>query len=166
MSTAIITRPAAAHQETLLEPTWAEISAITPEVEGIATYWLKFSDPALARAYTFRPGQFNMVYVPGFGEAAISISSDPGKPNSIGHSIRFVGNVTRAISRLKVGDVIGLRGPFGSAWPMEEITGKDVFIATGGIGLPPLRPAIYEIINIAEGARLLSITKHCERLAK
>ncbi len=147
MSTAIITRPAAAHQETLLEPTWAEISAITPEVEGIATYWLKFSDPALARAYAFRPGQFNMVYVPGFGEAAISISSDPGKPNSIGHSIRFVGNVTRAISRLKVGDVIGLRGPFGSAWPMEEIAGKDVFIATGGIGLPPLRPAIYEIIN-------------------
>jgi NAD(P)H-flavin reductase len=147
MSTAIITRPAAVHPETLLEPTWAEISAITPEVEGIATYWLKFSDPALARAYTFRPGQFNMVYVPGFGEAAISISSDPSKPDCIGHSIRFVGNVTRAVSRLKVGDVVGLRGPFGSAWPMEEIEGKDVFIATGGIGLPPLRPAIYEIVN-------------------
>ncbi len=147
MSTATITRPAAVHPDTLLEPTWAEITAITPEVEGIATYWFKFKDPAVAKAYSFRPGQFNMLYVPGFGEAAISISSDPAKPDKIGHSIRFVGNVTRAVSRMKVGDVVGLRGPFGNSWPMDEIQGKDIFVATGGIGLPPLRPAIYEIIN-------------------
>ena len=146
MSTAIPARPAAVHPGSLLEPAWAEITAITPEVEGIVTYWLQFREPAVAQTYAFRPGQFNMLYVPGFGEAAISISSDPARPDRIGHSIRFVGNVTRAVSRLKVGDVVGLRGPFGSSWPMEEIRGKDVFIATGGIGLPPLRPAIYEMI--------------------
>jgi NAD(P)H-flavin reductase len=150
MSTATITRPAAVHSEDLLEPSWAEITAITPEVEGVSTYSLKFTDPAVQAAYTFRPGQFNMVFVPGVGEAAISISSNPEDPTTIGHSIRFVGNVTRAVSRMKVGDVVGLRGPFGSAWPMEELVGKDIFMAAGGIGLPPLRGAIYHIVRNRE----------------
>ncbi len=129
----------------LLEPHWAEVTAITQEVDGIATYWLKFTDPEVQAAYTFQPGQFNMVYVPGYGEAAISISSDMEDRNTVGHTIRFVGNVTRAVSRLQVGDLIGLRGPFGTAWPLEEMQGQNVFIACGGIGLPPLRPVIYHI---------------------
>ena len=62
-----------------------------------------------------------MLYLPGYGEAAISISSDPEKPELIGHTIRFVGNVTRAVSRLKVGDQVGLRGPFGTAWPITAL---------------------------------------------
>jgi NAD(P)H-flavin reductase len=147
MSIAQVTRPSAAYPDFLLEPAWAEITSITPEVEGISTFWLKFIEPSIQKSYTFRPGQFNMVYVAGVGEAAISICSDPENPSSIGHSIRFVGNVTRAVSRLKVGDVLGLRGPFGTYWPMDELIGKDVFIATGGIGLPPLRPAIYHILH-------------------
>ncbi len=147
MSTALIMRPAAVHMDRLLEPTWAQITDITKEVEGISTYWFEFTDPAVRQAYSFRPGQFNMLYVPGFGEAAISISSDPTKTDTIGHSIRFVGNVTHAVERLKVGDVVGLRGPFGTSWPVEDLTGKDIFIATGGVGLPPLRPAIYHILH-------------------
>jgi NAD(P)H-flavin reductase len=131
----------------LLDPYWAEVVKITSEIEGVATYWLKFTDPAIQAAYTFQPGQFNMVYVPGFGEAAISISSDAEERNTVGHTIRFVGNVTRAVSRLKVGDIIGLRGPFGTSWPIHEMTGKDVFIACGGIGLPPLRPVLYHIMK-------------------
>lgn len=134
----------------LLEPHWAEITAITPEIEGVSTYWLKFTDPLEQAAYSFQPGQFNMVYVPGFGEAAISICSDSQDRSIIGHSIRFVGNVTHAISRLKVGDVVGLRGPFGTSWPVKQMEGKDVFIACGGIGLPPLRPALYHIIRNRE----------------
>ena len=147
MTTPQILRPSAISPEHLLEPLWAEITAITPEIEGVSTYWLKFTDPTVQKAYAFQPGQFNMIYVPGFGEAAISICSDPQKSTSIGHSIRFVGNVTHAVSRLKVGDTVGLRGPFGSAWPIESLTGKDIFIACGGIGLPPLRPAIYHILR-------------------
>jgi len=150
MSTTQVIRPAATFADFLLEPAWAEITTITPEVEGISTYWLKFLDPSIQKAYAFRPGQFNMIYLPGVGEAAISISSDPSEPSNVGHSIRFVGNVTRAISHLKVGDVLGLRGPFGSSWPMDELVGKDIFIATGGIGLPPLRPAIYQILHNRE----------------
>jgi NAD(P)H-flavin reductase len=133
--------------ESLLEPCWARISAITREAPGVSTFWLKFADPDARASFVFQPGQFNMVYVPGFGEAAISISSDPADPASIGHTIRFVGTVTRAIARLKVGDVISLRGPFGSSWPLREMEGHDIVIAAGGIGLPPLRPVIYHILR-------------------
>ncbi len=138
------------HPEHLLEPVWARITSIASEAQGISTYWFTFVDPAIQSAYRFQPGQFNMVYIPGFGEAAISISSDSEDHSTLGHTIRFVGNVTHAVSRLKVGDIVGLRGPFGSAWPMKEIEGNDVIIAAGGIGLAPLRPAIYYILNHRE----------------
>lgn len=136
--------------ESLLSPHWAEVLDITPEAEGISTYWLRFTNPVEQETFRFEPGQFNMVYLPGFGESAISISSDPNDHEKLGHTIRFVGNVTRAVSRLKVGDIVGLRGPFGTYWPMKEMEGKDVFISCGGIGLPPLRPAIYHIIRNRE----------------
>ncbi|HLO13768.1 MAG TPA: FAD/NAD(P)-binding protein, partial [Anaerolineales bacterium] len=74
-------------------------------------------------------------------------SSDAEERDTVGHTIRFVGNVTRAVSRLKVGDVVGIRGPFGTSWPIHEMAGKDVFIACGGIGLPPLRPVLYHIMK-------------------
>jgi NAD(P)H-flavin reductase len=145
-----VTHAPAAQSEKLLEPVWAEITAITIEAEGIATYWLKFKDPAIQESYRFLPGQFNMIYLPGLGEAAISISSDSEDHSGLGHTIRFVGNVTRAVSRLKVGDEVGVRGPFGTSWPMREMEGRDIIIACGGVGLPPLRPAIYYILNHRE----------------
>lgn len=146
-----MTTTATTHPERLFEPDWAEITAITPETEDISTFWLRFEDPAIQERYRFQPGQFNMLYLPGYGEAAISISSDPDESRwLVGHTIRFVGNVTRAISRLKVGDLLGLRGPFGAPWPMHAIEGKDVIIASGGIGLAPLRPAIYHILRHRE----------------
>lgn len=138
---------AAVKSEALLAPYWAEVVEIVPEAEGTATIWLRFLDPALQKRYSFAAGQFNMLYLPGYGEAAISISSDPQKPELIGHTIRFVGNVTHAVSRLQVGDTIGVRGPFGTAWPLEDYKGRDIVIAAGGIGLAPLRPVIYQIIN-------------------
>jgi NAD(P)H-flavin reductase len=131
----------------LLKPSWAEVVEIKPEVEGISTLWLKFQDPGLRKDYRFLPGQFNMLYLPGYGEAAISISSDTERRDMIGHTVRFVGNVTRAITRLKTGDVVGVRGPFGTHWPVEKLEGKDIVIAGGGIGIPPMRPVIYHIIR-------------------
>ena len=103
---------------------WAEVVNITRELNDVSTYWLKFTDPTIQKNYTFEPGQFNMVYMPGFGESAISICSDPNDHSMIGHSVRFVGNVTNAVSRLKVGDIIGLRGPFGTSWPVKELEGQ------------------------------------------
>lgn len=128
-------------------PQPARVTKIKEEAYAIATYTLLFEDEKRRQKYQFRPGQFNMLYLPGIGEVPISISSDPAKPEELGHTIRYAGNVTRAISRLQVGDVIGMRGPYGSSWPLDRIRGQDVCIVTGGIGLAPLRPVIYAILG-------------------
>jgi len=128
-------------------PRFSRIAKITHEATAISTYELVVDDATTSPACAFLPGQFNMLYLPGFGEAAISISSDTANRDSIAHTVRFVGSVTRAVSRLRPGDQVGVRGPFGSHWPMEALEGKDLFIACGGIGLPPLRPAIYHILR-------------------
>lgn len=94
----------------------------------------------------YKPGQFNMLYQHGQGEVPISIASDYASGRLI-HTTRAVGGVTRGMQRLKKGDVIGLRGPFGSHWPVEEAYGKDLIILTGGMGLPPLRPVIYQVLR-------------------
>jgi len=94
----------------------------------------------------FKPGQFNMLYQFGQGEVPISISGDPSNPNKLIHTIRSVGGVTNSMASLKKGDTIGLRGPFGTAWPVADCEGSDVVIVTGGIGLAPLRPAIYHLL--------------------
>ena len=130
-----------------MQPYWAEVVEIQPEAPGVGTYWLRFLDNSLQASYRFLPGQFNMLSVPGLGESAISISSSPEAPERIGHTVRYVGNVTHAISRLKIGDVVGVRGPFGSAWPLERLKGRDIVLTAGGIGLPPLRSALYPIMN-------------------
>jgi NAD(P)H-flavin reductase len=123
------------------------IVAVRDEVEGVRTYDLAFRNPAAAAAYCFAPGQFNMLYLPGIGEAAISISSDPRDRASVGHTVKAVGNVTQALARLAVGDEVVLRGPFGTAWPLEEFRGHDVVIATGGAGLASVRAAILQVIH-------------------
>jgi NAD(P)H-flavin reductase len=94
----------------------------------------------------FATGQFNMLYVFGVGEIPISISGDPTKRSPLVHTTRAVGTVSKAMCELGPGDVIGVRGPFGSHWPLEQAEGKDVVIAAGGIGLAPLRSAMYQII--------------------
>jgi NAD(P)H-flavin reductase len=125
----------------------ARIDDIRAEVPGVATYDLAFDNSDVAAAYRFEPGQFNMLYLPGYGESAISISSDPSASGRLSHTVRAAGNVTQALSRKKIGDHIGVRGPFGSCWPVDFYRGNDVVIACGGIGLAPLRPAIYHILN-------------------
>ncbi len=96
--------------------------------------------------FFFEPGQFNMLYVYGVGEIPISISSNPRAPESLMHTTRVVGTVTRAMRKLKKGGHIGVRGPFGTGWPVEAARGYDVVFIAGGIGLAPLRPALYHVI--------------------
>lgn len=132
----------------LLLPAWAQVVRVTPEAEGVSTIAFRFTDPDLQKRYRWEPGQFNMLYVPGYGEAAISMSSDVETAEGLViHTIRNAGSVSKAANRLKVGDVIGLRGPFGSAWPLQAVQGMDLVIACGGIGLPPLRGALYSIMR-------------------
>ncbi|MCS7046421.1 MAG: FAD/NAD(P)-binding protein [Gemmataceae bacterium] len=108
------------------------------------TFTLVLDPPATGGA-AFRPGQFNMLYVFGVGEAPISLSGDPGEGGGWVHTIRAVGAVTRALARLRPGDVLGLRGPYGSSWPLENARGRDVVLVSGGIGLAPLRPVLYHL---------------------
>jgi len=111
---------------------------------------------------TFHPGQFNMLYACGVGEIPISISGNCKNQDTLVHTIRDVGMVSHALCELNTGDLVGVRGPFGTAWPMEKMNGKNVVVVGGGIGLAPLRPAIYHLLDhrndfdrvaIAYGAR-------------
>lgn len=133
------------------------IQEISTEVADVATYHLSFDDPQLAAAYRFRPGQFNMLYLPGFGEVPISVSADPRSTVTWAHTVRAVGNVTQQLARLRVGDTLGLRGPFGSEWPIDAAEGHDVVIVAGGLGLAPLRPAIYEFLRQVHRFRSLTL---------
>lgn len=97
--------------------------------------------------FSFKPGQFNMVGIPGFGEAPISFSSLLIGNKGFIHTIRLVGNVTRAICRLPIGDTLGIHGPFGNGWPLDKARSKHVIIVAGGIGMAPLRPVIYYLLQ-------------------
>lgn len=90
----------------------------------------------------FLPGQFNMLWVAGAGEVPISISGDPTRPGTLVHTTRAVGAATRRVTALQPGDPIGVRGPFGTAWPVAHAAGLDLVLVAGGIGLAPLRPAL------------------------
>ena len=96
---------------------------------------------------SFAPGQFNMLYAFGVGEAAISVSGDPAVGGILTHTVRNVGKVSAAICGMEPGAEIGVRGPFGVGWPVEEAEGSDVVIVAGGLGLAPLRPAIYRVLG-------------------
>jgi NAD(P)H-flavin reductase len=128
-------------------PAPARILDVRQENFNTYTFRTQLVDDELRRQYRFVPGQFNMLYSPGVGEAAISISSHPGHTETLEHTIRKVGSVTRTIERLGKGALIGLRGPFGHGWPLEEMAGKDVVVVAGGIGIAPLRPVVYWLLD-------------------
>jgi len=122
-------------------PTPLSIARATRELSDVVTW--TFDVPG---GFAFRPGQFNMLYVHGVGEVPISISGDPAEPGRLVHTIRSVGTVTRRMDALATGDVLGVRGPYGSAWPLDDIVGRDVLVIAGGLGLAPLRPAILSLL--------------------
>jgi sulfhydrogenase subunit gamma (sulfur reductase) len=134
-----MTNPYHIHQATIVEK--------IQEAEDIHTYRLRLNDEEARRNFRFTAGQFNMVYLFGVGEVAISIVSDPDEPERLDHTIRAVGRVTSAIGQLRAGDTVGIRGPFGQGWPLEEARGHDIVIATGGLGCAPVVGAIEYIFR-------------------
>jgi NAD(P)H-flavin reductase len=104
--------------------------------------WTIELDPVAGDHAEIAPGQFTMVYAYGVGEVPVSVSAYP-----LVHTIRAVGPVTRAICASRPGDVLGVRGPFGSSWPLGDASGSDVVIVAGGIGLAPLRPAFLYVLE-------------------
>ena len=104
--------------------------------------WTLTFVPVRGEQLEVAPGQFTMLYVFGVGEVPISVSAAP-----LVQTIRAVGPVTRALCASRPGTVIGVRGPFGTSWPVDEAKGSDLLIVAGGVGLPPVRPALYHAIE-------------------
>ena len=127
-------------------PFEATIKWIKKETRDTFTSALKINSREIQRAYRFIPGQFNMLSVPGIGEAPLSISSSP-LDHDIVHTVRIAGDVTTALSRLRVGEVIGMRGPFGRGWPLEEAEDLNLLIVAGGLGIAPLRSVARHILK-------------------
>ncbi len=114
--------------------------------ETADTFSLELTPVGGPRPLAFSPGQFNMLYVFGVGEVPISISGNPEIESPLVHTTRVVGTVTRAMGKLKAGDLLGVRGPYGSGWPVDAAKGRDVVIVAGGLGLAPLRPLIHHLL--------------------
>jgi NAD(P)H-flavin reductase len=129
----------------VLQPEPARIVRIEKETHD--TFTVLVEPPAGSPVARFRPGQFSMLYVYGVGELPISISGDPERPGQLLYTVRSVGQVTYQLVTREPGESIGVRSPFGTEWPMAQARGKDVLIIAGGIGLAPLRPAIYHILR-------------------
>lgn len=110
-----------------------------------ADVWTLEIATELPEPSAFRPGQFNMLTAFGVGEIPVSFSGDPAQPERMIHTIRAVGAVSRALVGMRRGDPIGVRGPFGTVWPLAEAHGRDVLIMAGGLGIAPLRPALHEL---------------------
>lgn len=120
------------------------VARVTPETAD--TFTLTLEPCAKDATLAFLPGQFNMVWAFGAGEVPISMSGPAGRVKQVVHTIRAVGHLTRVLQKLRRGDVVGLRGPYGTAWPVESAVGHDLVIVAGGIGLAPLRPVLYHAL--------------------
>jgi NAD(P)H-flavin reductase len=127
------------------DPMMPRVARVVGARQELADVWTLDIDPG-ADGFAFEPGQFNMLYAFGVGEAAISISGDPTEPSKLVHTIRAVGKVSAALARMEAGASIGVRGPFGKGWPVSAAAGSDVVIVAGGLGLAPLRPSLYRLL--------------------
>lgn len=151
----------------------ASLRRVIHETPGVKTYEIALDDADLAGQFSWLPGQFNMLYIPGVGEAAISISGSDKSRAVLRHTIRRVGAVTSALDEGEVGLSLGLRGPFGNGWPVDQIsrsatTKHDIVIVAGGIGLAPLRSLIVYLLSetdrVGNVSILVGARKPCDLL--
>jgi len=120
-----------------------EVCKETPD-----TFTLRLNpENAVLNQSVFQPGQFSMIWVFGVGELPISISGNPALHDRLVYTVRSVGKATHSLVNQSVGNAVGIRGPFGTCWPVEAARGRDVIVIAGGIGLAPLRPVIYQVLQ-------------------
>lgn len=127
-------------------PYLAAITGVRSESELIKTFELQFIDETIARTFQYRPGQFVEMTVFGVGEAPISISSLPGDAGRLELTVVAAGEVTQALHEKVEGDLVGIRGPYGNGFPVEDLLGRDLLFISGGIGLAPLRPVVLHVL--------------------
>ena len=133
------------------QPHMARIVRIQPMLDNNHLFTLRFLNDDLARTFGHRPGQFVMLSVPGAGEAPVSISSSPSRHGILELCVRRVGRVTNALYRLNTNDVVGLRGPYGNGFPLQEIAGQNLLLAAGGLGMAPLRSLLWYALDHRDG---------------
>jgi len=123
------------------------VERIISETPDVKTFGLAFQDSGAERDFSFQPGQFGVFSVFGQGEAPFGFANSPTRAGCVECSIKRVGKVTREFHKLSVGDTVGFRGPYGRGFPIEEMRGKNLVFAGGGIGLAPLRSLIWNCID-------------------
>lgn len=135
----------AAVQAQTVVPQPARVAGVRKETED--TFTLSVIPGNGQELPAFQPGQFSMIYCFGAAELPISISGDPECRDELQYTVRSVGKATNQLVHSKDGEWIGLRGPFGQGWPVEQARGRDVLVVAGGIGLAPLRPVLYQMFR-------------------
>lgn len=143
-------------------PHIAEIIDIRQETPDIKTFKLKFRDKKVDQSFDYRPGQFVEFSIFNEGEAPFCISNSPGHNSGVECSVKRMGKVTQALHELDISDTVGIRGPYGNGFPIEDLKNKNLLFVAGGIGLAPLRSLInycldnrddFKSITIVNGAR-------------
>lgn len=134
----------------IYKPHLATIEEIIDETHDIRTFRLVFQDEEVREKFSFRSGQFAEYSAFGYGESTFCIASSPTRKGHIECCFRAVGRVTDALRRLEVGDTVGVRGPYGNSFPIEEFFGKNLVFVAGGIALPPLRTLIWNALDQRE----------------
>jgi NAD(P)H-flavin reductase len=134
-------------QENPFQPELARLVRIEPLLADTKVFTVRFVDSFIARSFTHKPGQFVMLSVPGAGEIPISISSSPTRAGVLELCIRRVGRVTDALYRLRTNDLVGVRGPYGNGFPIEQMRGNNVLLVAGGLGMAPLRSLLWYTLD-------------------
>ena len=144
-------------------PYTAQITHIKQETPDVKTFRLRFMDESVAKTFNYKPGQFVEFSVLGEGESTFCISNSPTRMNTsdnntgIECSIKQMGKVTQAIHELDIGDIAGIRGPYGNGFPIENLKGKNLLFVAGGIGLAPLRSLINYCLDMRSDFKTLTI---------
>ena len=134
----------------LLLPSVATILAQREETPDTRTFSLRFRDDREHEAFSFHPGQFLELSVFGIGEAPFCLASSPTRPEMIEVTVRRCGEVTDALHGMGPGGELGIRGPCGNGFDLGSAEGQDLLFVAGGIGLPPLRGLIWNVLDLRE----------------
>lgn len=139
--------PSTSGADNIYQPSLARIVRILPQIKDHRLFQLRFEDSEMRQSFTYRPGQFVELSLIGTGEAPISISSSPTRPEVIDLCVRKIGRVTEALFRLPLNSLVGLRGPYGNGFPVAEMEKNNLLIIAGGLGMAPLRSLLWYALD-------------------
>lgn len=150
--------------DNIYKPYQMRVEKITDEAPDVKTFRLKFVNEEDKNQFSFKAGQFAEYSLPGEGEVTFCIASSPSRKDYLECTFRRVGRVTSSLASLEEGQVIGLRGPYGNIFPIDEWKGKSLLFIAGGIALPPMRCVIWNCIDLRENFKDFTIVYGARRV--